>query len=175
MKQLNHQQTEAETLHCQLSEAGAALAHADETSSAKLSAVLSEEKTKAEDEQATLISQITTLVHNQTQAREKRLEVRVASLQSEISASHEAYRHQQITYDNSMAMWSTKQASLVDDLLKSRESVKSKIKKDWTVSHLSFRFPLQSNNHSLQMSTTHPFRRRHVRFRPKLSTSLMHK
>lgn len=136
VKHLNSQQEEAEALHRHLSDAGAALASADEISSARLSAVLSEEKARAEDEQVALISQITSLIQTQSVAREKRLEARVASLQSEITTSRETYRQEQVTYDNSMIVWSAKQASLVDDLLKSRESVKSKIKKDWTVSHV---------------------------------------
>lgn len=131
---MNSQQTEAEVLHRQLAEAGSALAKADAESSVKLSMVLSEEKQCCEEEQASLISQITTMIQSQSQARDNRLEARIALLQTENTASQAAYRQQQVVYDTSMSNWSSEQGLLVDGLLKSRENVKAKIKKDWTVS-----------------------------------------
>ncbi len=38
-------------------------------------------------------------------------------------------------YNDSMSVWSEKENLLVEEVIKSRETLKSRMKKDWTVSH----------------------------------------
>jgi len=133
-KRLSEQRREAESLKEQLCEAGQALTTANDKASARLSAILKEEKERAADERMTLLSQITTLVQANGDAQDKRLEAKVTSVQEEIKQSNVVYGRQEESYSKTMKIWSGKEQTLVDDMLKARENVKNKIKNDWTVS-----------------------------------------
>lgn len=108
---------------------------ANDKASARLSAVLKEEKERAADERTTLLSQITTLVQGYGDTQDKRVEAKVASIQEEIKQSNVVYGRQEESYSKTMDTWSEKEQLLVEDMLKARENVKNKIKHDWTVSH----------------------------------------
>lgn len=136
-KRLSEQRNEAESLRGQLCDAGVALRKANDLACDRLSTVLQEEKERSANERTALLSQISSLVQNFGDSQEKRLEAKVASVQSEVRQSNELYGRQQGIYGAKMDAWSAKEQSLVENMLQARESVKLKIKKDWTVSDLN--------------------------------------
>ena len=133
-KRLSEQRNEAESLRGQLCDAGVALTKVNNLACDRLSTVLQEEKERSANERTALLSQISSLVQNFGDNQEKRLEAKVASVQSEVRQSNELYERQQGIYGTKMDAWSAREQFLVENMLQARESVKSKIKKDWTVS-----------------------------------------
>lgn len=161
VKQLNHSRAEANDLRAQLSDAGKELVKANESASSKLSSVLSEEKARAATDRANLIAQMTSLVQSLGESQEQRLEGKLGSIQAEITSSNERYEHLHESYQTSMTEWSEKEKAIVDDILKSRESVKTKIKTDWLV-NLTPRMTIwrlltikaaNEHNHAIQTTT----------------------
>jgi kinesin family protein 11 len=155
---LSEQRSEAEALRAQLCNAGIALIKANDAASARSSTVLAEEKERAAAERATLLSQITSLVQNHGEARDKRLEAEVISVQEEVNQSNVLFARQQESYGKTMDLWSEKEELLVQDMLKARENVKSKIKRDWTVSRAHLRRILLLMLTRLPMSTMSRYR-----------------
>jgi len=134
-KRLSEQRSEAESLRGQLCEAGIALTKANDLACNRLSSVLQEEKERSAHERTALLSQISSLFQNYGDSQDKRMEAKVISVQSEIRQSNQLYERQQGIYSTTMDAWSAKEQLLVENMLQARESVKLKIKKDWTVSH----------------------------------------
>lgn len=159
MKHLAGQQAEADRLRVQLSDAGAALKKANVEAATKLNVALVEEKQRASDDRASLISQMTSLIHGYGDVQDRRLDAQIVSVQEEVAASHQVYQVQQDDYNRSMDAWRVKEEFLVEDILKSREAVKSKIKKDWTVSGLRSYLDAPTDSYRLQMSEIPPSRR----------------
>lgn len=133
VKQLNHQQAETDELRNELKIASAELASANETASTHLNTVLAEEKERAAADRDSLIAQMTTLIHSNGELQDKRLESKINGIQVEIKASTQRYDEKHSSFQSSMDCCLKKDKSIVDEILKSRESVKTKIKKDWTV------------------------------------------
>lgn len=134
VQHVHKQRAEADELRRQLSDTGNALAKAHDIASAKLDAVMAEEKQRGADSRSHLISQISSLIQTFGETQEKRLEVKLGVMQSEMIESKHIFCQQQESNNEAMNAWTAREASLVEDIHKSREFVKSKIKQDWTVS-----------------------------------------
>lgn len=133
VKQLNHQQAQADELRCDLKNASAELAEANEHASTQLNTVLAEEKERAAADRDSLIAQMTTLIRLNGELQDKRLESKINGVQAEIKTSTQRYEEKQSSFQVSMDSCLSRDKSIVDDILESRENVKTKIKKDWTV------------------------------------------
>lgn len=131
---MSNQQTEAEDLRRQLSDAGAALLHANEDRSDKLNKIVAQEKAQAAEDRAGLLSQIATLIQDQGNKQDKRLDDTISNIREEIAASNETFTREQSAYKESMDQWVLKSQEVQSDLQKSREQVKQRIKGDWAVS-----------------------------------------
>lgn len=131
---MSEQRREAESLKAQLCSAGEALVTANQKATAELNAVLVEQKERAAEERTILLSQITSLVQGYGDTQDKRIEAKVASVQEQITQSNAVYKRQEETYSTAMNAWSEQEQLLVHDMVKARENVKAKVKKDWTVS-----------------------------------------
>ena len=139
VKHLNSQKIEAEALRTELSTAARAAMQADIEASSHLEACLTEERQQAATDRNALLSQITGLINRAGEDQEARLEGKINSIRSDIFASRTDFASAEKSYQNGMEIWSKKEHSLVEEVLKSRDTLKGKMKKDWTVYiHLLF-------------------------------------
>ena len=134
VKHLHHQQDEANDLRRQLSEAGSCLTKANASASERLQTVLAEEKAHNAEERESLLKQITSLIGHFGETQERRLDAKVDLLRNEIEESSNTFQKRHDSYNGSMDLWVSRGTALHKEMVDSRERIKSRIKKDWSVS-----------------------------------------
>jgi kinesin family protein 11 len=102
--------------------------------SARLDAALEGERQQAASDRKTLLSQIALLIESTAETQDARLVSRIGSIQDDIHDSRSKFEAAQAKYNEGMNVWAQKENLLVEEVLKSREELKGKLKKDWTVS-----------------------------------------
>ncbi|KAH0566044.1 hypothetical protein GP486_000565 [Trichoglossum hirsutum] len=145
IKHINSQKAEADELRQQLAAASTELVRANTAASANLGTVLEEERQQAASDRQTLLSQITKLIDSVAETQDARLASRIGSMQSDIGASRSTFEAAQVKYNEGMEVWAQKENQLVEEVLKSREELKGKLKKDWVVAN--------AHNSSIQKAT----------------------
>ena len=120
----------------QLSAATNALVQSDARTSERLEAALLEEREQAAEDRQKLISEITSLVNNASDKQDVRWNDRVTLARSGMATSQSIFQVANDKYDRSMDTWSQKENLLVEEVMKSREGLKSKMKKDWAVNQV---------------------------------------
>lgn len=172
-KQLDQQRSEADTLRQALSDATSELTHADEQASTRLDTVLAEEKKQAEEDRESLIAQMTSLIQSNGEAQERRLEAKIGAVREEMRTSYGAYNEKHTSFQTSMDALSSKDKSVVVGLKDSRENIKLKLKKDWTVSCKNLSMLDAITDHTrLRMSTTPQSNRLLRQYMKRLPVSL---
>jgi kinesin family protein 11 len=134
---------------------------ANAAASARLDAVLTEERQQLAADRRNLLSQISSLITAQGDAQDLRLRAKITEVQKEIISSKDTFEASRAKYSESMDSWNDKEASLVGEVLRSRETLKSKLKEDWVVGvHpgpnlfiLTFFQTANKHNASLQTAT----------------------
>ena len=119
----------------------------------KLDAMMAEEKQRGADDRSHLISQMTSLIQTFGETQERRLQVKFDVMRDEMIESKQVFSQKQESNNEAMNAWTAREASLIDDIQKSRESIKSKIKHDWTV-RFSIRVPNMHNTKDITRSQT---------------------
>jgi kinesin family protein 11 len=137
LKHIDAQRTEADALRHQLNTASELAMQDNAAASTKLEDVLREERAQAAIDRQTLLSQITTLVMAQGETQDARLGAKIAEVRKDVLSSKESFETSRAQYSQGMDAWNEKEGSLVEDVLRSRETLKSKLKEDWVVSHCS--------------------------------------
>lgn len=145
MKHLKSQKSEAEAMKAKLNSAAQAVMQADEQASSRLQACLAEERQQASTDRQELLSQITALVNKSGEAQDARWESKIHAVREDIATSKTAFQQADKEYADNMDTWSKKENSLVEEVLKSRDTLKSKMKSDWTV--------INEHNNSIQTTT----------------------
>lgn len=107
---------------------------ANAAASARLDVVLTEERQQLAADRQNLLSQITSLITAQGEAQDARLSAKVSEVQKDIIASKAAFEASRAKYSQSMDSWNERETGLVGEVLRSRETLKSKLKEDWVVS-----------------------------------------
>jgi kinesin family protein 11 len=128
------QQTEAEELRMQLSDASDAAVQAHAAASLQLEMVLAEERRQSNQDRQNLLSQITLLINAAGDAQDQRLNNKVSLVKNDIATSNETFVAAKAKYSEGMDQWSQKEKLLVEEVLRSRETLKSKLKQDWMAS-----------------------------------------
>ena len=143
-KQLVAQKNEADELRDQLSVATDALVQSNARTSEALEAALMEERIQAAEDQQTLLSKMTSLVNNASQKQNTRWSERISSACSGLATSQSEFQVLETKYGQSMDAWSQKESTLIEEVMKSRESLRSQMKRDWTVIQVleSFMLPV---------------------------------
>ncbi|KAL9102512.1 MAG: hypothetical protein Q9163_002347 [Psora crenata] len=131
LKQANSQKAEAEHLRRQVSDAAKAAMRADEEASARLETCLIEERAQASADRKNLLAQITDLVSRSGEDQEARWCSKISAVREDIATSRSALQSADQTYTEGMVTWSRKEALLIEGVLKSRETLKTKMKEDW--------------------------------------------
>ena len=142
-KHLNAQKIEAENLRQAASLAATAAMEAEANASARLNACLSEERSQMAVDRKNLLSQITDLINKSGDIQDARWESKFNVIRDELSASTLSFKDANKSYNDKIDLWSGKEDMLIDEVMKSRDTLKNKMKKDWMVSFL--RSMLQAN------------------------------
>lgn len=144
VKHVNTQKAEVEELRRQLHLASETAMQANMLASSQLDVVLAEERQQAAADRQSLLSQIANLITAQGETQDVRLSTKVQEVQKEILASKEVFEESRSKYSAAMDSWSEKESTLVQDIFKSRETLKSKLKEDWVA----------ANKHNASLQTT---------------------
>lgn len=108
---------------------------ANSAASTKLEDVLREEREQAAVDRQTLLSQITNLVVAQGETQDARLSAKIGEVQKDVLSSKESFETSRSHYCQGMDAWNEKEGKLIEEVLRSRETLKSKLKEDWVVSY----------------------------------------
>jgi kinesin family protein 11 len=146
IKHINSQKTEADDLRQQLAVASAVAMEANTAASTQLDSLLTEEREQASADRQNLLSQITSLIAAQGDAQDSRLRTKINKVQNDIKASQDVFEASRAKYSEGMDSWNDKEIKLVGEVLRSRETLKSKLKEDWVVSVPNIPFHMHMTN-----------------------------
>ncbi|KAF2088802.1 kinesin-domain-containing protein [Saccharata proteae CBS 121410] len=135
VKQLEEQQIEVEGLRQQISQANTQAIGANKNTQARLNSVIETEKEKAAAERQQLLTQITALLDSNAAAQEKRLTEAVVGVNEEIDSANTNFESANQAYNQGMDGWVTNNADFLNNVVKSRENVKTKIKGDFAAAN----------------------------------------
>lgn len=99
----------------------------------RLDVCLTEQRSQAATDRQEMLSQITDLINKSSEKQESRWESKINEIRNNIQVSSSTFQKADDRYNESMDVWVGKENDLVEEVLKSRETLKSKMKKDWTV------------------------------------------
>lgn len=133
VKNLHRQKLEAEQLRQAASSAMAAAIQAENNVSARLNACLSEERSQMAMDRQALLSQITELINKSGENQDARWESRINAVYKDLSTSISSTQAANKAFNDNMDLWSEKEDRLADEVTKSRDTLRSKMKNDWMV------------------------------------------
>ena len=142
---MNTQKAESDALRKDLSAATDEALKADALASARLQSYLEEEKARVAVERGDLLAEITRLVNNTGAAQEQRLSSKINAVQADMTIARANLQAADNKYNDAMEIWSERENLLVEEVLRSRESLRNKMKKDWTT--------VNDHNTSIQATT----------------------
>ena len=134
MKHLDEQKTEAQDLRLQLRQAASTAMEAEAAADLRLQSILEEEKRQGVSDRQQLLQQISGLLMTAGEQQDARLSSKIQAVQQEMSSNRAIFEEAQGKYDVGMNSWDQKEEAIVETVLKSREAIKMKLKKDWLVS-----------------------------------------
>ncbi len=138
LKHVNSQKAEAEALRQQLVTAGELAMASNTSASARLDEVLREERELAAADRQLLLQQITHLVLSQGESQDARLTSKIDEVRKDVLASKDGFEKTRAQYTEGMDAWNENEGKLVEEVLQSRETLKSKLKEDWIVSFVLY-------------------------------------
>lgn len=113
--------------------------------SARLETCLNEERAQASQDRQTLLAQITTLINRSGEAQDSRWESKIDAVRKDVASARSTLGTANEDYNTSMDVWSEKENFLVGEIMKSRDTLKSKMKEDWK--------GINEHNSSIQAAT----------------------
>lgn len=131
---MKSQKAEVNELRTQLLEANGKVIDANKEASSELQKALDEERSNAETDRANLLSQMKLLIEDSGQRQATRLQTRVESIQSGISASGDTLKEASNNYQEQVDQWINRENELVKEVTDSRDALKNRMQEDWTVS-----------------------------------------
>ena len=142
---MNSQKIEADQLRCNVSAAAEATSQAHDGFSNHLETCLNEERKQASQDRQNLLSQIITLINQSGEVQDARWSSKINAVRDEIALSRSSSQAANKEYNTGMDAWSQKEKLLVDEVLTSRDTLKSKMKEDWKA--------INEHNISIQATT----------------------
>jgi len=155
MKHIKSQKSEVDSLRQQLHTASKLALESNAVASKSLDEVLEQERKHAATDRDNLLSQITSLISSQGRAQDERLKTKIGEVQSSILSSKETFEASRATYDHGMDIWNEKEDELVEQVLRSRETLKTKLKEDWVVCGRLHYLRVSLTNFRLRTNTAH--------------------
>ena len=144
-KHINIQHKEADDLREQISLSAKAALEADEAVSLRLDAVLNEERAQASQDRQNLLRQMSDLVMMSGEEQDRRWSSRVQAARQDMGSLRSNLATADAKFNSGMDAWSHKEGVLIEDVLKSRDTLKVKMKEDWKA--------INEHNNSIQTTT----------------------
>lgn len=130
---IRSQKAEANVLRQQLQEANKRTAEANAMASSKLEATLNEERRAADADRRDLFSQIKSLMKETDERQANRLRCKVDNVREDMEASRDSLQKADTKYGEDMDKWTQRGDDLLDEAIKSKDSLKIKMRNDWMV------------------------------------------
>lgn len=118
---------------------------ADIEAAARLETCLNEERVQAAQDRNNLLAKITDLVNQSGETQEARWQSKINVIRDDIATSRSKFEAADELYKEGMDVWSQKENQVIEEVLKSRDTLKGKMKKDWTA--------VNEHNTSIQTTT----------------------
>ncbi|KAG6010474.1 hypothetical protein E4U21_006476 [Claviceps maximensis] len=132
VKHITAQRSEADSLRRQLQSAMNTISLQNTSLSTRVQEALEEERRQSAEDRQKLMTQMSSLFNAQAEAQEARLADRVALIQKSVGESNTSMESAMTHYAQGMENWDGKENVLMEDVKKSREHLKNKLKDDWT-------------------------------------------
>ena len=139
-KHFHAQKAQGNERNQQLDGASNAFAQSTATTSTSLTEIHREVLAQAAADRQALISQITDLISQQGDAQDRHLGNRIAEVQTQLDHSKDSFEASKVLYNQGVEAWNEKERRFMDDMSRTRDNLKSKLKDDWNVS-LNLRNP----------------------------------
>ncbi|RGP76228.1 kinesin family member 11 [Fusarium longipes] len=144
VKHITAQRAECDSLKRQLQSATNTIVLQNATISSRIQDALTEERRVAVDERQKLMAQISAIINAHAETQESRIHVKASQIQKSITATSTDLEQAVGTYDQGMSSWDLKEGEMLEEVKKSRDLFKTKLKDDWTV----------ASNHSSSIQAT---------------------
>ncbi|OAA81214.1 kinesin heavy chain [Akanthomyces lecanii RCEF 1005] len=132
LKHITAQRSESDGLRRQLQSATNAAVLQSSSTSLRIQEVIAEERRQAAEDRQKLLSQITTLINTQAETQESRFADKASQIQKSVTESSATLEGAVTQYNEGMESWDEKEGELLEEVKKSREQLKTKLKDDWT-------------------------------------------
>ncbi|OAA46958.1 kinesin related protein 2 [Metarhizium rileyi] len=132
VKHITAQRSEADSLRRQLQTATNTISLQNTGLSTRVEEALEEERRQTAEDRQKLMTQITGLINSQADAQEARLADRASLIQKSVTESNTLMEAAMSQYTQGMESWDSKENDLMEEVKKSREQLKIKLKEDWT-------------------------------------------
>jgi kinesin family protein 11 len=80
-----------------------------------------------------LLSQIQSLINESGERQAKRLKSKVDDVRGDMNTSRVAFQKADMKYGEDMDQWTQKEDDLVEEVTRSKDSLKTKMRNDWMV------------------------------------------
>lgn len=134
LRHMAAQKTESDKLRQKLKEASRIIVESNGTMSARIQEVVEEERKQAAVERQNLLQQIGSLISSQAELQESRLAGKTALIQQTVVNSSKTFEGDVAQFSKGMDAWNVKDTQILEDVAKSRDALKTKLKDEWTVS-----------------------------------------
>lgn len=132
VRHMTAQRSEADTLRRQLQSATSAAVLQNASLATRVQDALDEERRQAAEDRQKLMAQIASLLNAQVESQEARMSERASQMQKTMADSSLSLEGAVAHYGQGMETWDEKEGRLLDDVRKSRDQLKLKLKDDWT-------------------------------------------
>ncbi|RSM12214.1 hypothetical protein CDV31_006420 [Fusarium ambrosium] len=135
VKHITAQRAECDSLRRQLQAATNTIVLQNATISTRIHEALEEERRLAIDDRQKLMTQISALVNAQAETQESRLHDKAILIQKSMAETNTNLENAVSHYGEGMTSWDVKEGELLDEVKKSRDQLKTKLKDDWTAAN----------------------------------------
>ena len=160
VKHLETQNQGFQSLRADLNTALEAKSKAEAELSSRLALTLVEERKRASIDRQKLLAQISDLVTKSGEEKDRRWSEKMNAIQEDLVDSQKTFGSTKANYDQVAETWMTIEGLLMEEVIRSRDQLKSKLKSDWSVSHhIPLYLPSFVDICRLSTCTTLPYKR----------------
>ena len=132
-RQLNSQREESQRLRAELEEANQKSIEASNAASSQLGSCLEKERLATQEDRQELVAQISSLIESSASKRDQRISAALGATQTHLTESRTKFEVANQQFNDGMTKWIENDTALIVQVSKSRDGLKGKMKKDWTV------------------------------------------
>ncbi|KAL6876735.1 P-loop containing nucleoside triphosphate hydrolase protein [Trichoderma novae-zelandiae] len=131
VRHITTQRCESDNLRRQLQSATNTIMLQNANISTRMQEALEEERRQAAEERQKLLTQISSLITSQGEAQESRFAERTSQIQKNMADYNSSLEGAISQYGQGMDAWDAKEGELLEEVKKSRDQLKTKLKDDW--------------------------------------------